>query len=308
MKHQIKIWLVSGHTGRLKEFRIPQWAVKVLTCLILFITTAFSWVCYDYHRMKTNPYSHPDFASTLSLQQEEIENQRKQIQTFAKRIQMLKQQVVITTALENKVRIIADIDKPDGNSGFLGIGGIPVNNLHIEMPLENDHSVLVREMHSQLTNLGKHTKNQKLDLETLITKLEEKRNLLASSPTIRPTEGWVTSKFGYRISPFTNQRSFHSGLDIANKTGTKVVATANGKISFTGPRFNYGKMIKIDHSYGVVTKYAHLSKILVKPGQKVKRGQPIGLMGNTGRSTGPHLHYEVVVNNVPVDPVKYILN
>ncbi len=308
MKHQIKIWLVSGHTGRLKEFRIPQWMVKVSGCLILFITIVFSWVCYDYHRMKTDPYSHPYFASTLTLQQEEIENQRKQLQAFAQHIQILKQQVVITTALENKVRIIADIDKQDRNSGFLGIGGIPINNLQIEIPLEADHSVLVREMHSQVKDLTKHTKNQKLGLETLIAKLQEKRNLLASSPTIRPTEGWITSKFGYRTSPFTNQRSFHAGLDIANKTGTKVVATADGKISFTGPRFNYGKMIKIDHGYGVVTKYAHLSKILVKPGQKVKRGQTIGLMGNTGRSTGPHLHYEVVVNNVPVDPVKYILN
>ncbi len=307
MKHQTKILLLSEHMGRVKEFRIPRWGFRILTCFILSATIIVSWICYDYYRLKTDPYSNPNFANTLNLQQKEIENQRRQIQRFAKSLQTLKQQVAITTALENKVRIIADINKPDGQSGLLGIGGIHIN-LDRELPLEEDHSVLVREMYSQLKDLSNHTKSQKLDLETLISQLEEKRNILACSPTIKPTQGWITSKFGYRKSPFTNKRVFHSGLDIANKTGTEIVATADGKISFTGSRLNYGKMIKIDHGYGVATHYAHLSKILVKPGQRVKRGQTIGLMGNTGRSTGPHLHYEVVVNNVPVNPVKYILN
>ncbi len=308
MRHQTKIWILSGGSGQFKEFRIPRWMFRLLTCFILSTIISVSWLGYDYHRLKTNPYPNPKFANTLTLQREEIENQRRQIQSFAKSLQELKQQVAITTALENKVRIIADIQKPGGESGFLGIGGIHMKNLHGEIPLKEDHSILVREMYSQLKVLGSHVKSQKLDLETLISQLEEKRNILASSPTIKPTKGWVTSKFGYRISPFTNKRVFHSGLDIANKAGTEIVATADGKISFTGSRHNYGKMVKIDHGYGVFTHYAHLNKILVKPGQRVKRGQTIALMGNTGRSTGPHLHYEVVVNNVPVNPAKYILN
>ncbi len=308
MKHQIKIWLLSEDTGRVKEFRIPRWGFRILACFILCAIIIVSCIFYEYYHLKTDPYSNTNFADTLNLQQKEIENQRRQIQRFAKSLKVLKQQVAITSALENKVRIIADITQPDGQSGLLGIGGIHINNLDRELPLEEDHSVLVREMYSQLKDLSNHTKTQKLDLETLISQLEEKRNILACYPTIKPTQGWVTSKFGYRKSPFTNERVFHSGLDIANKTGTEIVATADGKISFTGSRLNYGKMIKIDHGYGMATHYAHLSKILVKPGQRVKRGQTIALMGNTGRSTGPHLHYEVVVNNVPVNPVKYILN
>ncbi len=308
MKNQMKIWIVAGSSGKIKELRFPIWIMQLLLCVTAIIFLGLGWFSYDYYHIKTNPYTNQSIAKLLTAQNDEIQNQRKQIQNFASQIQQLKQQVLNTTALENKVRIIADIQKPGDQSNFLGIGGIPLYNFNLDIPLESDHSVLIREMHSQLNQLTDQTKNQKLDLTSLIAKLEDKRNLLASTPTIRPTTGWISSKFGYRTSPFTNKRAFHSGLDIANKKGTKIIATADGKVSFAAPRFNYGNMIKIDHGYGVVTKYAHLSKILVKPGQKVKRGETIGLMGNTGRSTGPHLHYEVVVNNIPVDPVKYILN
>ena len=111
-----------------------------------------------------------------------------------------------------------------------------------------------------------------------------------------------------RISPFTGLSQRHQGLDIANRTGVTVMTTADGLVVKTAKDGTLGKYIIINHGYGLKTKYGHLSKIVVKRGQKVKRGEEIGAMGSTGKSTGPHLHYEVLVNNVASNPMKYILN
>jgi len=163
-------------------------------------------------------------------------------------------------------------------------------------------------MHKQVNRIYINTKKQSENYMELLRLLEKKKNLLASTPSIMPARGTRTSKFGYRLSPFTGLKEFHAGLDIANRKGTKVIATANGKISYAGKRMFIGNEVLIDHGHGIVTKYGHLSKILVKAGSRIKRGDVIGLMGSTGRSTGPHVHYEVRVNGIPVNPEKYILN
>ena len=131
---------------------------------------------------------------------------------------------------------------------------------------------------------------------------------MASTPAIRPCKGWKTSNFGYRISPFTGRREFHKGFDIANRKGTPIVATADGVISFSSQKGLLGNALYIDHGHGMVTRYGHLDKILVKRGKSVKRGDKIATMGNTGRSTGPHVHYEIHMNGIPVNPEQYILN
>jgi murein DD-endopeptidase MepM/ murein hydrolase activator NlpD len=118
----------------------------------------------------------------------------------------------------------------------------------------------------------------------------------------------VTSGFAYRKSPFTNEREFHEGLDISARTGTEVIAPADGVVSEIGKTYGFGNLLIISHGYGLKTTYGHLSSILVRKGQKVKRGEKIALTGSTGRTTGPHLHYEVALNGVPVNPLNYILN
>lgn len=138
--------------------------------------------------------------------------------------------------------------------------------------------------------------------------LSERQSLLAATPSIKPARGWFTSKFGYRISPFTNRPVMHNGLDIAAAPGAPIYAPADGVVSFAGYDPGYGKLVSIDHGYGVITRYGHTSQIFVEVGQKIKRRDLIAAVGNTGRSTGPHLHYEVRVNNVPVDPHNYVLD
>jgi murein DD-endopeptidase MepM/ murein hydrolase activator NlpD len=117
----------------------------------------------------------------------------------------------------------------------------------------------------------------------------------------------VTSDFGFRLDPFTAERKSHEGLDIANAAGTGVVAPADGVVVYAAAENGYGNVLVLDHGFGIKTRYGHLSKIEVRLGDRIKRGQLIASIGNTGRSTGPHLHYEVRVNGVPENPRKFIL-
>ncbi len=138
--------------------------------------------------------------------------------------------------------------------------------------------------------------------------LSMQQSLMRATPSIRPSRGYLTSEFGYRPSPLSGQLKFHSGIDFGVPPGTPVHATADGVVSFAGFDAGYGKLVSIDHGYGVVTRYAHNSEIFVTVGQKIKRGDVVSASGSTGQSTGPHCHYEVRVNGVPVDPTNYILD
>jgi len=132
--------------------------------------------------------------------------------------------------------------------------------------------------------------------------------MLAHTPSIWPVHGWVTSGFGFRTNPFTGLNQMHEGLDIANRAGTPVIAPADGIVSDTGRDASYGNVVVISHGFGMITRFNHLSKIFVRAGQRVKRGDKIAEVGTTGMSTGPHLHYEVRVNGIPVNPLRYIVN
>jgi murein DD-endopeptidase MepM/ murein hydrolase activator NlpD len=141
--------------------------------------------------------------------------------------------------------------------------------------------------------------------------MREQRNHLDHTPSIVPVDSETycfSSGFGWRQSPFTGQKEFHSGLDISDSEGTPVIAPANGVVLEAGSVKYMGRYLKLDHGRGCTTSYSHLSRFNVKPGDKVKRGQLVGLMGNTGNSTGPHVHYRIEVDEKTVNPMSYILN
>ncbi|MBX9767117.1 MAG: M23 family metallopeptidase [Bdellovibrionales bacterium] len=142
----------------------------------------------------------------------------------------------------------------------------------------------------------------------LIEILSSRQSLLRATPSIIPTRGWMNSRFGYRVNPATGHAALHEGLDFSGTPGTPIHASADGIVSFAGWDDTYGRLVTIDHGYSVMTRYAHTQQLYVVVGQKVKRGDVIATLGSTGRSTGPHLHYEVRVNDVPVDPENYILD
>jgi len=134
-------------------------------------------------------------------------------------------------------------------------------------------------------------------------------NLLneAMLPAGRPVEkGWISSRYGYRNDPFSGKKTFHHGVDIAGKKNSNVIAVASGIVTWTGDKSGYGKLIEVRHSDGYVTRYGHNGKILVAPGDLVTQGQPIALMGSSGRSTGPHVHFEIARNGKTINPSKYL--
>jgi septal ring factor EnvC (AmiA/AmiB activator) len=164
-----------------------------------------------------------------------------------------------------------------------------------------------QDLLKSLDNLDKKVKAQEQEARALKSYFEDQQALLASAPSIWPVRGWVTSDFSVRLDPYTGERVMHEGIDVAASSGTPVRAPADGTVVFSGLEGGYGHVLVIDHGYGLKTRYGHLLRIDVKVGEKVKRGQFVAAVGNTGRSTGPHLHYEVRVNGVADNPRKFIL-
>ena len=307
MDEKISFYILSytGKTVRqLAVSRRHLWIASGCLAFFLFITLA---VFFDYFNIKIT-FNKKDVENLIAKQSDEIFSQRKQIQKFADEINAIKSSLVKLNTFEKKIRIIANIENSPEQDSLFGVGGSIPEDLDSQLPLSEKHNSLLREMHEQTQDLALASVTQEKVFESLYEGLKSQRNLLSSTPSIRPTEGWLSSGFGYRISPFTGLREFHKGIDIAGRRLTEVIATADGVVTFVGSNGSYGKMIKIDHGHGMITRFGHINKALKKRGEAVKRGDVIALMGNSGRSTGPHLHYEVLLNGLPVNPKKYILN
>ena len=143
-------------------------------------------------------------------------------------------------------------------------------------------------------------------LASVRTDVERRQALASATPSIWPIAGWISSGFGTRRDPFTGAQDFHPGLDISGQTGQPIVAPADGTVTGAAYQGNYGNLVTIDHGFGLSTRYGHLSRFAVTPGQAVRRGDVIGYVGSTGRSTSPHLHYEVLVNGQLTNPLRLL--
>jgi murein DD-endopeptidase MepM/ murein hydrolase activator NlpD len=161
-------------------------------------------------------------------------------------------------------------------------------------------------LNGQIVELNERTE-QTTDLFTLIeSRLLEGRLAQLMVPSSAPIDGPVGSGFGFRSDPFTDRPALHTGLDFPAEVGTPILAAAGGMVVSTSPHPAYGNLVEIDHGNGLLTRYAHTSKVIVKTGDLVKRGQPVALVGTSGRSTGPHLHFEVLVEGVPQNPARFL--
>lgn len=169
-----------------------------------------------------------------------------------------------------------------------------------------DMSTELSRLNTAFVSLTNQLSSQKQEIEKSTKEIKGKLTYLRAKPSIVPVQAAISCNFGYRSNPFTSRGSeFHPGIDFAASYGTKVAATGDGVVIFAGWNAGYGKMVIISHGYGITTAYGHNSKLLVKQGDHVKKGQAISQVGNTGRSTGTHLHYEVKVNGINVNPAKY---
>jgi murein DD-endopeptidase MepM/ murein hydrolase activator NlpD len=298
MKKKITFFILGNTGSIIKRITVSR---GVITCLTIFIAVCFilfNTIIYEYLNQQEE----------IVNQQEEIVNQHKRLKAFAADINSLKSKLVDLKSFEEKIRNIANIEENANPEHLFGVGGSIPEDFDTQIPITKKYNSLIQEMHEQTQQFNLAAINQKKSFESLFNHLEDQRNLLASTPAIRPTKGWISSKFGYRKSPFTGLREFHKGLDIATQKGTPIVAAADGVVKFAGTKGLIGKLVVIDHGYGMVTRYGHIHKMLKKCGDAVKKWDTIALVGNTGRSTGSHLHYEVHLNGIPVNPATYILN
>jgi murein DD-endopeptidase MepM/ murein hydrolase activator NlpD len=277
----------------------------------------------DYVRLRAN-------AVEVTTLREEATRHRGELATLGGEVGGLALELERLRELERKVRVIANLpgamrearvpDQPGQGGGDeapdtgLAPGEAPADAVSeadddlgaMATPDGRMDPAALARVQSRAQHLASQVPTRKLSLLDLLEGLEGQSQRLASTPAIWPTNGYVTSGYGNRVSPFTGRSQFHAGLDIAADFGTTVVAPARGRVVFAGVNGPFGRMVEIDHGYGLRTHYAHLSKALVKQGQTVERGTSIAAVGSTGRSTGPHLHYGVEVNGRTVDPTNYI--
>ena len=308
MRKKISFCIISNSGAPIKQISASRPVLYVTGAILAVALLLFSISLYDYIYLRNKSFYTSRLSNKISHQSEEISAQRKQIQSFANQINSLKTKLLVLKDIEKKIRVLANIEDSDNQKGVFGIGGSLPEDLDTKLDLSKKHNSMIRGMHGQVAQLEAAIKHQHKAFDLLLKSLENQQNLLASTPAIKPTKGWITSRFGRRISPFTGKPEFHKGLDIAARKGTPILATADGVVTYVGYKGHLGKVIVIDHGYGLVTRYGHISKAMVKKGDPVKRGDKIALVGSTGRSTGPHLHYEVKLNGLPVNPEKYILN
>ncbi len=245
-----------------------------------------------------------------------IESLKRSNEYLATRFDEMKEKVVsITNQLESiesrddELRTILGVGEIDSDTRDVGIGG---TNFNFELTSAADGVEGASFVEGQLDIISKLEREVKLELQSyqdLITTYYAKEDSMRYLPALNPIiEGRTTSSFGMRIHPVLKTSRKHPGIDLAAKVGTPIYAAADGVVKLARYNGGYGKVIYLDHKYGYETRYGHMSKILVREGQKVKRGDKIGLTGKTGLVTGPHLHYEVLFNGKDMDPRFYYFN
>lgn len=241
------------------------------------------------------------YFNTLSRTSElnRIRQENRELQTsndqFGRSIESLRAELNAVEERTRRLAIVAGITPEDlrqqGGVGGLSMDGEATGKWMDEV---DQMSFRSRSLHT--------------DLAVLENELLSQHRLLSSTPSIAPVRGILTDSYGIRRDPFNRKVTSHSGVDISTNSGVPIKAPADGIVVKANWASGYGQVIYVSHGYGYSTRYGHLSKIAVKAGQKVKRGDTIGYVGSTGRSTGPHLHYEVRVNGQPVNPLEYILD
>jgi len=306
---KITIVVVPEGPRKIRQIKIPRFWVFSFVVISVAAGLSLAWVIRDYLSIKRNlPH--------LSSLQEENATQKQQIDSLAGKVETINRKMAELKEFDRKVRAMVSMDPSKGTPSeqakdqqqFIGIGGSDSSSGGMNTPTERGHKKLVRMMYRALENLESDISVQKDEKAELMRLLDRQKSILACTPSVWPARGWVSSGFGYRISPFTSEKELHRGLDICNRKGAPVIAPADGIVTSIDFDAGYGKTITINHGYGLNTMYAHLDKVLVKKGQAIRRHQEIAQVGDSGRTTGCHLHYEVHLNGVPVNPLRYILN
>jgi murein DD-endopeptidase MepM/ murein hydrolase activator NlpD len=300
-KKFLSLIIVPHCAQRFKTITLSQKTLKIAGAVAIVVSVALVGFLVDYFSMNV---TRSKYRTLLS----ETTQQKRTLTEYEQSIKKLRETVKNFENYAKKLNVMAGLRSPEVMEE-LGIGSGDTSGME---PVETQSgpsappSGQVASL-QDAKSLAQQAEDVGKNLDVLARYFEAQTIKLASTPTIWPTIGWVSSPFAYRDDPFTGKRQFHYGIDIATNYGNPIVATADGIVISLGNDKMGGKNIVISHGGGVTTHYLHLSKFLIKSGQRVKRGDVIGLVGKTGKARGPHLHYEVRVNNRPVNPYNYIL-
>jgi len=303
--------IVPERSSQVRRIQVPRSLVNLACAVIVLIVAALGAAAAHYY------YIVDEARKNRILVQRNSELQQHLAVTNTKlgdvgdtlnRIDTLDRKLREITRLSDPARglAIGPINEP------LAVGGqVDLETGLFAVPPEvvdpNRRELEYALLDSRLHGLTAEARRQEASLRELSHYFDEQNSLLETTPSIWPVRGWVTSEFGMRDDPYTGARNMHLGVDISTAEGKPIMSPANGTVTFAGDRGGYGNVIVIDHGLGISTFYAHLKELLVKAGEQVVRGQHVGSVGNTGRSTGPHLHYEVRAHSIPINPRVYIL-
>ena len=308
--------VVPGDRKASHKFSLSSRAVRIACVAAVCATASGSYVIADYVQLKALRSSYVE-----ALQ--ENRSIRGEARILMSNLEDVKSSLGKVREYTTKLSEITNLQTAS-LSKRTGIAAIKSSDVPAAKKIPADHdvsakasgvptgvefeSLVFRPVFQRLGAIGLSANNSAFDLQHLIASLSQHKTLLSSVPSVTPVDGWVTSGFGVRMSPFTGESAYHKGIDVAAAIGTPIYAPADGVVVFSGKKEGFGNFVMMAHGYGVVTGYGHNAQNLVMAGQVVKRGEQLATVGQTGRTTGPHLHYEIWLNGRVVDPKRFIIN
>ncbi len=322
------VLVIPERTSQVRRLIVPAWVLRGGLIAGLFAGVLGFMMLLDYWFVMNQIGENKQLKlenRRLRQQVQVYKNKMQTIEGTMDRIKSFATRLKVITNIEDRGNLVQNLNQrlPDAATN-IGVAAAPQPTatpavdeaaapkaqLTLAMDGDPENAALRRdfeELDTKFSELSYQTLLAEQVLQDQYELLADQKAFLSALPTRKPAVGYFTSGFGVRRSPFGGREKMHEGLDIANHPGTPIKATADGTVVHADGKPGYGQTVILDHGYGLETWYGHTRKILVQKGQKVHRGDPIALLGSSGRSTGPHLHYEVRVHGTPVDPLSYIL-
>jgi murein DD-endopeptidase MepM/ murein hydrolase activator NlpD len=313
------ILIVPEKPSQVRRLILPSWLIKGASAGVAFLALLTCAMVFDYW------YVMSQIGENKQLK---LENRRlrQQVQVFQNKITTVESTLERVKTFATRLKVIMHVEDqppslqtkiPDANATINASGnslnptaglisGDTSKGTSVPDPEKKELLKEYTQLENRISKLNMDAFETEEQLQDEYEILYDKKAFLAALPTRQPAPGYFTSGFGIRTSPMGDRIKMHEGLDIANRLGTVIRAPADGDVTFADSKAGYGLTLILNHGYGIETWYGHLKHFVVKKGENVKRGTKIALLGNSGRSTGPHVHYEVRVHGYPVDPRSYI--
>jgi len=302
-RREILTLMLVPHSGKgVRQITISKLSFSFILIGIMVGFFSLFFFINDYRQLRCKVARLNELEVANQIQKEKILSLAQKIEDFNETMEKLKK-------LEDRLRILAGVG--GGTKEELGKGG-PQDYLLLEEDIKASKrellpNHLIKKIEENTLFLKDEIEKREKGFEEVEKIIRQKRELFASTPNIFPVQGWISSGYGPRTNPFTKKREIHRAIDIVAPWGTEVRASAQGKVVFAGWKDGYGLMVRINDGYGYYTVYGHLSRILVKQGQWIKKGEVVGRVGSTGQSTGPHLHFEVWSKGKTVNPLELMV-